>query len=317
MKRFLSKYTQFDKGKIDTERRTVTTQIMQWDEPDLQGDRITQAEGEKAVDYYMANSQVVGRMHTEPTDNYQVRAWTDESGAYLTTKIVDESDWDAIVSGKFGGTSWGGYSFEQGNDDGTVNLHGIEMEEDSLVTVPAVQTATFKTAEDAPEEWVSLAERIRSGEVKRRVMEPAAKEAVLALDKRMEAIEAKLKQSATSTLEGEEYTEEVSEMTPEEIKAMLEESLKGINDSVEALAEKVEGIEELLESTDVEVEETETDEAKALADANAKIEELEGKLEEAVASGKKESDGEVEDEPEPRKIARCSEHYPHPQGGKR
>lgn len=159
--------------KLDAERRTVTCMLIAADTPDLHGDIMRPAAITAALDSYMDTSQVVGRMHIAPTASSPRRVWQDSAGnAWTETHVADEADWQAIASGEYTGLSWAGYAYRSDIGGGRFLLTEPEMLEYSFVDKPAVPSAVFKSEDDGEGAGASLAARIASGEVPRRVNSP-------------------------------------------------------------------------------------------------------------------------------------------------
>jgi hypothetical protein len=169
--------------KINRAKRQVTTQVMTAFKRNLNGFRMLPEDISDALDSFMAGYQVIGRMHVEVTNSYPIRAWQDSQGnGWLTRQVVDDVDWDRILSGEYGGTSWGGKGLMVQVDQALAQELGIEPDfylimptyvEDSFVDVPAVQEATFNNAPrtvDTEQDW--LIDQVLSGRVAPRVRAP-------------------------------------------------------------------------------------------------------------------------------------------------
>jgi len=163
-RRRIVKSVEINPAKIDYENRLITTQLMQVDEPDSQGDRTSAAEITKALDSYtLTFPRAVGRQHKQLTNNVPWQMWQGEDGGlYVTTKVNDDADWADVKQGKITGKSWAGYAYSKPAGDGTNWLVDIEMDEYSLVDFPAVQTANFKS-DDGEDEDGSLVQQLRAG----------------------------------------------------------------------------------------------------------------------------------------------------------
>jgi hypothetical protein len=171
-KQRIVKHAPILREKLDPARRTVTCMLIAADAPDLHGDIMRPPAITAALDSYMDTSQVVGRMHSEPTASRPRRVWQDSAGnAWTETYVADEADWQAIASGAYTGLSWAGYAYRSDLGGGQFLLTEPEMLEYSFVDKPAVPAAVFKSDEEGA--GASLAARIASGEVARRVQGPA------------------------------------------------------------------------------------------------------------------------------------------------
>jgi hypothetical protein len=186
-KQHIVKHAPILREKLDATRRTVTCMLIAADTPDLHGDIMRPAAITAALDSYMDASQVVGRMHTEPTASIPRRVWQDSAGnAWTETYVADAADWQAIADGAYTGLSWAGFAYRSALPDGNWLLTEPEMLEYSFVDKPAVPAAVFKHedgpgADDGEEPWdparepgSSLAMQLAVGSVPRRVQPPPA-----------------------------------------------------------------------------------------------------------------------------------------------
>src|SRR5437868_2389151 len=141
MKERITKFAKIETAKTDLQRRTVTTQLLTANVPDLHGDIMSRDTITAALDSYMDHSQVVGRMHVEETNSIPRRIWQDEAGnAWTETYVADEADWTAIMNGAYTGLSWAGFAYRTPAGDSLFLLTEPEMLEYSFVDKPAVQS---------------------------------------------------------------------------------------------------------------------------------------------------------------------------------
>jgi len=174
-KQRIVKHAPILREKLDPLRRTVTCMLIAADTPDLHGDIMAPSAITAALDSYMDTSQVVGRMHLEPTASTPRRVWQDAAGnAWTETHVSDEADWRAIASGAYTGLSWAGFAYRNPLPGGQFMLTEPEMLEYSFVDKPAVPSAVFKSEDEADSEGESLAAQIASGRVPRRVQSPSS-----------------------------------------------------------------------------------------------------------------------------------------------
>lgn len=235
------KFIPFDLKKVDLQKKQASVMLFQAYTPDRHGDRMTPEDIAQAMDFYMANSQRHGKMHTTVTKNFPVRLWQDDQGnGWVTTQYTNEDDFAAVANGEMGGQSWAGYAYVEPHEkeDGTNWLRDPEWWEYSDVDVPAVQSATFKSA-DTPEELMSLSEQIRSGKVKPRVQYRDRLTAQAAIKAVGEYIKKSIFEPPTST--GGQKTGGI-DMTEAELKKLLGEAVDPLVKQVESLTAEVEGI---------------------------------------------------------------------------
>lgn len=278
--------TQFASGKVNIEKRQVTTNAMVPFSANLNGYRILPDEIDAAMDSYMGDYQLVGRNHTEVTNSYPIRAWTDFDGsAWVTTQVEDEQDWIDIANGVFKGTSWAGTAYAVdippelaatlGVPDGTW-LFDISWIENSFVTEPAVPEAVFNAADGMPDEPQSLVADVIAGKVKPRVTSRKPRRNALQL---LQGLIKQTLQSLISTAPngGDIVLSEDTEMgmTPEEIARFdeLAQKLDTLTASVGELVEARDAARAALESATelAEVMPTETPEVVTLEQMNEGI----------------------------------------------
>lgn len=249
----------FEFGKIDLANREIEVQFMQAFEPDLHGDIVYPEEIKRAMDIFMEKYQVIGRMHRENTRNFITRIKDGDDfspGGFVVIKITEESDWQKITNGEYGGVSWGGMAYSTPLPSGHNLLTQIELMEISLVDRPAVQAARFKAA-DGQDGEMSLVQQIAGGKVKPRVR--ASKSIGTQLTEALAGVITKFLHDPTGGGGNPTTEDDDMGMTPEE-KAVVD----GLQKSVESLTATVEGLTKQLEAGKPEDKQTEEGKAGGL-----------------------------------------------------
>lgn len=164
-------------SKVDADNQLIYSTLLAPESRDLQKDIISLPEIRKAAHYFMEQSQVVGEMHTREAKAQTLESWVDDAGWHTATKINDPAIWQKIEDGTYGGMSIGGFATAVEDGDGA-RLSNLEVDEYSIVTRPAVPEAKLRRSKAESivlyksqrlEDDETLAEKIRSGKVKRRV----------------------------------------------------------------------------------------------------------------------------------------------------
>ena len=141
-------------AKIDHEERTVSG-YASTEATDEAGEKILKSGIAEALSDYMKFANI-REMHTDSAVGVAEDAFVDETGLYITAKVVDSNAWAKVVAGVYKGFSVGGKVLKRSSTDRSI-IEKLRLCEISLVDRPCNPEAVFDVykASDIDEESMS------------------------------------------------------------------------------------------------------------------------------------------------------------------